>query len=107
MNIKDMIIPLILAVATTWGIHYFFFGSKDTAQQYEFSAPQTVVECAPLSKDISFATEKRPKREELVPVETSWGSLEFSTDAASLSRLVFKRSVNGARTLGTIFPTEA
>ncbi len=104
MNIKDMIIPFILAIGTTWAIQHFFFGPKDSTQQYEFSAPQSQLECSPLSKNVSFAEGKR-KAEQIVPIETSWGSLEFSTNAASLSRLSFKRSMDGERVIGTIFPS--
>ena len=107
MNIKDMIVPFILALGTTWAIHHFFFTSKDGGQQYEFSAPQSKVECQPLQKTINFDEQKRPKLAQTIPIETSWGSLEFSTDGGALSRLTFKRPMNGKeREIGTIYPTD-
>ena len=108
MNIKDMIVPLILAIATTWAINHYFFGPKDSSQQHEFSAPQSKVECQPLQKDIHFTDAKRSKAAQLIPIETSWGSLEFSTDGGSLTRLSFNRSMDGAlRSISTIYPPES
>ncbi len=107
MNIKDMIVPFILALGTTWAIHHFFFTSKSGGQQYEFSAPQSKVECLPLQKTINFDEQKRTKASQVIPVETGWGSLEFSTDGAALSRLIFRRPMNGKnREIGTVFPTD-
>ena len=107
MNIKDMVVPLVLAIATTWAIQYFFFGKKDTTDQHQFTAPQTAVECVPLQKEIEFATLPKGVVPRVIPIETSWGNLEFSTDGAALMRLEFKRKMNGdTRTIGTIFPPE-
>src|ERR1700730_3582111 len=107
MNLKDMILPFILAVATTWAIQYFFFSKKNTDQQYQFSAPQSVVECAPLQKEILFAPILKAVPPTITAVETAWGNLEFTTEGATLNRLEFKRYVDGVhRTIGTIFPPE-
>lgn len=104
MSISDLIVPLVLAFATVWGINYYFFSPK-TGSQYEFSAPQSKVECQPLQKDVLFSDAKRSKATMIVPVETSWGTLEFSTDGGSLSRLMFKRSADDTvRAIGTIYP---
>ena len=99
-----MIVPLVLAIATTWAIQYFFFGKKDTSEQYQFSAPQTAVECVPLQKDITF-TPVKAGVPTITPIETTWGSLEFTTEGATLNRLEFKRKIEGdTRIIGTIFP---
>jgi YidC/Oxa1 family membrane protein insertase len=108
MNISDIIVPLILAFATVWGVNYFFFNPKDRALQHEFSAPQSKVECQPLQKEVLFSDEKRSKTATIIPVETEWGSLEFSTNGGSLSRLMFNRpSSDTVRSIGTIFPSES
>ncbi len=108
MNIKDIIVPLILAVATTWAINHYFFGPKDATQQHEFSAPQSKVECQPLQKEVAFVDTKRSKASQVIPIETSWGSLEFSTDGGSLTRLTFTRPMGDTvRTISTIFPPES
>lgn len=107
MNIKDMIVPFILALGTTWAIHHYFFSPKDATQQYEFSAPSSKIESMPLQKTIEFDTAKRSKAAQIIPVETSWGAVEFTTDGAAVSRLSFQRASNGTqREISTIYPTE-
>lgn len=107
MNLKDMILPFLLAVASTWAIHYFFFTKKDTEQQYQFSAPQSAIECAPLQKEIAFVPGAKNGIPTITPIETTWGNLEFSTEGATLNRLEFNHSMNGImRVIGTIFPLE-
>ncbi len=104
MNIKDMLLPFVLALATWWGIQYFF-SKKAPVDQYKFTAPQSALECKPLNKDIDFASIKRTVSPTVSTIKTSWGDLEFSTEGASLSRLEFKRALNGTkRLIGTIFP---
>ena len=108
MNIKDMIFPLVLAIASTWLIQHFFFSKKEVAQTYQFTAPQTAVECVPLYKNITFVDTKRPSVPTIESVETKWGHLEFSTDGAALTRLSFKRTMNNTQQeIGTIFPPES
>lgn len=104
MNIKDLILPFILAVLTTWAIQHFFFGKK-TVDQYRFTAPQSAVECTPLQKTISFGRDER-KNDVLTVVETEWGICEFASQGAILNRLEFNHTVDGkAELLGTIFPS--
>ncbi len=107
MNIKDMIFPLVLAILSTWLIQYFFFSKKEAPQTYQFTAPQTAVECVPLYKNITFVDTKRPRTPTIESVETKWGHLEFSTEGAALTRLSFERTMNNTRQeIGTIFPPE-
>lgn len=108
MNITDIVVPLVLALATVWGINYYFFSPKDGAQQHEFSAPQSKVECQPLQKEIVFSDVKRSKVAQIIPIETSWGSLEFSTNGGSLTRLMFNRPMDDTvRSIGTIYPVDS
>src|SRR5579872_3579129 len=107
MNIRELILPFALALLTWWGVKYFFFTSMP-AEQYHFTAPQNAVECKPLSKDIQFVESKRVASPMISPIETEWGNLEFSTEGAALTRLAFKRKMDGAtQILGTIFPPES
>lgn len=107
MNIRELILPFLLAIMTWWGIRYFFF-SGTPADNYRFTAPQSAVECKPLNKDISFIETKRSTSPTITPIETDWGKFEFSTDGATLTRLEFKRKMNGkTQILGTIFPPDA
>ena len=105
MNIKDLFFPFILTVSTVWFINYFFFSKKDVAQ-YQFTAPQSAVECALLNRMIDLVDTKRvtPKIE---TVQTSWGTLEFSTNGAALTRLEFERQMDRkTQLISTIFPPE-
>ncbi len=105
MNIKDLFFPFILTVSTVLLINFFFFSKKDTAQ-YQFTAPQTAVECSPLSRNLDFVDTKR-SASKIESVETSWGNLEFSTNGAALTRLEFERPMDGkTQFISTIFPLE-
>lgn len=102
-----MMLPFILAVATTWMIHYFFFSKKDIEQQYQFSAPQSLVECTPLQKDIDIVMPSKAGMPTITPVETPWAHLEFTTEGATLNRFEFKNTVhNNGQMISTIFPQE-
>ena len=101
-----MILPFVLAVATVGAIQYFFFGKKDGHYMYQFSAPQSAVECEPLSKDINFVVPAKSGSPVVTPIETSWAQLEFTTQGATLSRLEFKRQMPGEQPITTIFPPE-
>ncbi len=103
-----MILPFALAILSTWLIHYFFFSKKEVVQQYQFTAPQTAVECVPLNRAIDFVETKRSGVATIESVETKWGSLEFSTDGAAITRLEFERKKDHTtHMIGTIFPPEA
>ena len=111
MNIKDLLIPLALAMLAIWGFQYFFvkmlrpYLVADQQAARTFVAPQTTQELEPLHIEVDFVDVKRPARTTLTEVDTKWAHLVFSTDGASLDRLEFKRHVNGGEILqGTIFP---
>lgn len=103
MNIKDLILPLSLALLTTWGIQYFFLNNRQQqCDEYTFVASKR----NPLSKEIDFLEEKRLTKVPVISeIETDWAILSFSTDGASLERLLFKHKVNGRLELiGTLYP---
>lgn len=104
MNIKDLILPFILAVLTTWAIQHFFFSPK-AVDQYRFTAPQSTVACNPLQKTISLGRDER-KTETIKIITTDWGFCEFSSQGAVLNRLEFNHAVDGkSELLSTIFPS--
>jgi len=105
MSIRELFFPFILTVSTVWLFNYFFLSKKD-AGQYQFTAPQTAVECAPLNRIINFVDTKRisPKIE---TVHTSWGTVEFSTNGAAVTRLEFERPMDHkTQLISTIFPPD-
>ena len=106
MKIQDLIIPFVLAILTTWAIQYIFFGKKET-DQTRFTAPQSALEYEPLNKEIIFSQERRGSAPQLTMLSTTWGMVELSTDGGTISRLEFKRKMNGyERALSTIYPSE-
>lgn len=100
MNFKEFVLPLSLALLTTWGVHHFFFsapGDQD-AQEVKsgqgFIAPKTKQELKPLNTEIDFLDDNRQKVAERSEVETPEARLVFSTDGASLEALEFKHVAN-------------
>jgi YidC/Oxa1 family membrane protein insertase len=107
MNLRDMMVPFMLAIATTWAVQYFFLGKKDANEQYQFSAPQSAVECKPLQKEVTFAPAHKGTIPLITLVSTNWGMMEFTTEGAALNRLEFKRKADDAlNVIGTIFPPD-
>jgi YidC/Oxa1 family membrane protein insertase len=111
MNGKDILLPLGLALITTWVIQYFFFNTRDTQGSKQersgqsFVAPETPLECKPLLREVNFIDEKRSTRAELTSIETPLATYVFSTDGACLYRFDAKRTIQGAaHSLTTIFP---
>ena len=100
MNFKELVLPLSLALLTTWGVHHFFFsdsGQQDasgTKSGQGFIAPKTKQELKPLNTEIDFIDDGRQKPAELSEVQTSQARLVFSTDGASLETLEFKHVAN-------------
>ncbi len=111
MNMREFIVPLIVALIGTWAIQYFFFpkqspqGGVRTVQP--FIAPTGVQEAKPLNTEIDFIDIKKDGYSEFTEVETENVTLVFSTDGASLDRLEFKRKTDGKfYTIDTIFPVQ-
>src|SRR5581483_10488359 len=112
MNLKEMLLIVGIALATTWGIEYLFFNKQQDDQSdkqvqsgQSFIAPKAARELKPLQTEVDFIDTKRPAQPQLTEVETDGAVLVFSTDGASLERLEFKRSCAGCpEMLGTLFP---
>jgi len=112
MNFKDLLLPIGLALLTTFAIQYFFLGGSKKGPDgggvrsgQSFTAPRSRQEQQPLKREIDFIDEKRLHKEETITVETNLATLEFSNDGASLERVEIKRKINGkASLIGTVFP---
>ena len=109
MKIRDLIVPLALAMVTTWAVQYFFLGAyqRQSGDRTEksFIAPKVKQEYRPLNREIDFLDSKRPARAVISEVETAWGQVIFSSDGATLESIEFRRMLNGGeQRIRTIFP---
>jgi len=112
MKFKDLLLPMALALLTTFLIHRFFFTTKNGSSAeptvksgQSFVAPKSKQEIKPLNKEIDFINEKRSHKTVLTEFETDLAKFVFSNDGASIDRLEFKGGVNGKlKALGTVFP---
>lgn len=99
MNIKDLIIPMVLATLVVVGVRYYYSGSfsgtSNAADATGFTAPKVKQEYEPLNKEIDFVDAAQVVPEQITDVETNWGHLAFSTDGAALKKLAFKRMIDG------------
>lgn len=112
MSIKEMILPLSLALLTTWALQFFFFNrpSSGAASQTtaSFVAPKNAQECRPLNTEVDFIdTQLGGFKEVVTQVETEWGSLSFSNRGGTLEQIGFKRKINGViKETDTVFPPD-
>lgn len=117
MNFKELLVPLSLALITTWAFQYFFNARKTdaTKQQTEQSissgmfvkAPKdTHIEVhQPLKLEVNFLEKSATKKAVLTKIETEKVRYVFSNEGASLESLEFKRKWGGKESyLNTIFP---
>lgn len=114
MNIRDFLLPLTLALLTTWGVQYFIFyrnadsGSKEVQSGQTFTAPQNQVETRPLNREVDFVDTNAQAEAQLTHIETPHALYAFSTDGASLQQVTFKRIADGKPILiNTIEPFES
>lgn len=97
MNFKELLLPLTLALLTSWAIQHFFFNKSTDDQQEQvksgqsFVAPKTKQELKPINTEIDFIDNERVIPSQYAQVETKGAHLIFSTDGASLERLEFKK----------------
>lgn len=111
MNIKDWILPVALALATTLLVQRFildyFFKPKESQEiATEFIAPESQKTYKPFDLEVDFIDKEKVKKEEITEVVTSWGTVTFSSHGASVQSLDFNHRVNGSTELiRTIFPS--
>ena len=101
MKFKDLIIPLFVALLSTWALQYFFFPRQQTDNRAEiatdrsFVAPTSVTVAEPLDVDINFsdAVATRPKL--VTEVQLPHGVMNFSNDGAIIQFMGYKRPLGG------------
>ena len=106
MNIKNFLLPMSLALLTTWAIQYFvvnkYFGmgsdnSGVIKSGQTFVAPQNQIEAQPLNREVDFIDSElanAPVAQETL-VESDHANYIFSTKGACLEQLIFKRVMSG------------
>src|SRR5579863_690970 len=106
MNLKDVIVPVGFALVASFALQYFFFsGKKGVEIESTFVASRERRALMPLNVEVDFFDTKRPMQPKIMDIETEWGHASFSTDAASLESIDFKRELGGTiQTVRTIFP---
>lgn len=102
MNIRDYIVPFILALATLFLVRSWWFGSSQDSN-VGFIAPLTVQEQEPLRTEVDFVDQEKDVEGQDVVVQAAYADLIFSSRGASLTHAVFKRIVrNEVQTFKTI-----
>ncbi len=102
MNFKQYILPLTLALITTWAIQYFFINRNSQAAQgsavqsgQTFIAPASALQAQPLNKTIEFVDSDVNAQGAQTVIQTASGQYVFSSQGGCLSQLTFKRVVDG------------
>lgn len=101
MNMRDFLLPLTLALLTTWAVQYFIFNrNTDTQTGTEsgqtFVAPQSQVETRPLNREVDFIdVDGSSAPAQVTQIETEHAIYSFSTEGARLQQLTFKRVADG------------
>src|SRR5437016_194084 len=97
MKIKDLLIPLLLAIITTWFIQYLFVPKKQSTDAGEFNAGAEFIPAAtqqmaqPLQLEVDFYDAKPTREQQTTRVETPHSIWEFSNDGAIVQSLSYKR----------------
>lgn len=116
MNFRELLLPLSLALITTWAFQYFFSArrtsnepqstTQHTDGMFVVAPKDTHVEVhQPLKLEVNFFEKPTTKKPVLTKVETDTVHYVFSTEGASLESLEFKRKWGGKEGyLSTIFP---
>lgn len=115
MKFKDFVIPVGLALLTTWVIQHYVLspsGSQQAAAVKSgqgFVAPKEKRELKPLNTEIDFYDNEAHKELQHVIVETHGAKLVFSNHGASLDSIEFMRingSIGGGSLSTITAPTE-
>ena len=112
MNIKEFVMPAIIALMLTIGFQYFFLNKKTEVvggvkSGQSFIAPRTMSEAKPLNLEVNFLGDHYTHEPKKTVVETPYATFTFSEEGASLERLTFKEHVHESPTLmSTINATE-
>lgn len=108
MNIKDILLPILLAVTGMWFVQYVF-GPRD--QQInkagsEFVAPTSAQSIKPLNYEVDFVDALSKREVVVTTIETPNATWSFSNNGAIVENLTYKRT-NGSveQVFNTITPT--
>jgi YidC/Oxa1 family membrane protein insertase len=111
MNIKEWILPIALALITSWFVQRYiverFFkpASAGIGQISDFIAPQSDQPLRSLTTEVDFIDTEQKRPEITTEVITVWGSALFSSHGAALQTLDFDHAVDhGHETIRTIYP---
>lgn len=111
MNFKQFLLPVSLALITTWAIQYFFInknaqngkGSSGIQSGQTFIAPVNAAEAQPLNKEVDYILSDLQARGIFTSISTPSAEYLFSSQGGCLSQLTFKRTIDGkAQQLRTI-----
>jgi hypothetical protein len=104
-----------LVLLTLWVFNTHFFKStfyrgtvpEVEVQEHTFVAPKSHSTVKPINTAIDFGLSKRNGAPIITHIETSWASLDFSTEGASLETAAFKKvDHKSVQDVYTIFSTE-
>jgi YidC/Oxa1 family membrane protein insertase len=106
---QNIIVTVSLAILIYSGtrllVSYWRGTPAPDSESVDFIAPDASQVVKPLNKEIDFIDEKRQEPATLTTVQAEWGELTFSSDGASLERLVLKHPVDGKiHEINTVFP---
>ncbi len=106
MNIKGLVLPIGFAFLSIIALNYFFPSTtKHEEVESSFMAPREKREYKLLNLEVDFYDQKHGGQPKITDIETAWGSMQFSTDGASIESMDFKRESGGsAKTIRTVFP---
>src|SRR5579872_1188877 len=110
MNFKELLFIISIALVASWTFDYFFMRKtvvtvEEAQSGQSFVAPKHPEALKPINTEINFLDVKRSVEPVETEIETKHANLVFSTDGAVLTRLEFKRKLDGyQQVLTTIFP---
>ncbi len=109
MNIREWVVPVLLAIATTWFVQKYvidrWLKPTNPLTESSFIAPTTERSLKPLSTKIEFIDNEKGSAEDIIDVPTQWGVVSFSSYGAIITSLDFNHTINGTSTqLRTIYP---
>lgn len=98
MNFKNLLLPISLAIATTWGINYFLTRNDQEGKATQgrisgesFVAPEKEIINKPLVKEIDFL-DAQATQAEVATVEMPFYTARFSSHGAGLESLMYKKT---------------
>lgn len=99
MKLKDLLLPMSLALVSTLVIQYFFFSREEKraeiASDRSFVAPTSVQTSEPLDLDIDFFDSQPTRSKQVVDVNTPLALYQFSNDGAIIEFMGYKRNLSG------------